>query len=1235
MNNIKGITVEIGGDVGPLNNALKGVNKTSRDLQNELREINKELKFNPSNTELLTQKQTVLAKQIANTKEKLTALKEAQEQVEEQFQNGEIGEEKYRALQREIIKTESQLKNLEDQAKGTASTLSQGFTNAGTKLKEVGGKVTNAGKKMMPVTAGIVGVGVAAGVAWKEVDDSLDTIATKTGATGQQMEGLEQSFKNIYKSIPTDAQAAGDAIGEVNTQFGLTGKALEDASSQMVKFGSINNTDVTTSTQNAKGAIEAFGLSTKDLGGVLDAVTATSQKTGVGVDQLFDSVIKGAPTLKNLGLNFSEATELMGRFEKGGIDGQKALSYLSKSSVEFAKEGKSVSEGLTEVSTKIKNSKTDTEALTIATKYFGTKGAVFMVDAIKRGTLDLNGLSDSAKKAGGSVSKTFDATLDPIDKAKTALNNLKLVGADLASSLQSVLAPMLQELVKKLQEFSKWFSDLSPKTKDIIIKTGLIAAAIGPVLITTGKIITAVGSISNGIGRMIDVVGSLHGWLAEKIPQAISFLMANPMVLWIAGITAAVALLVVGIKHLWETNEGFRTAVTNIWNGIKSFFAGIPAFFAGIWNTIKTGISTGWNGFKNIIVTVCNGIKTGVVTVWNGIINWFKNLPKTLFNIGKNMFISMKEGISNILPTVGTAIKTGMTKAISFLKNLPSQFLQYGKDMIQNLVNGIKSMVGKVGEAAKSVAKKIWSFLHFSVPEEGPLSDADTYGTDFMQLLADTIEKSSDKPEEAAKNVANLVSKRIQEVKNDLAKGVNDLNLELSKLDDAEKKALNGANSTSQSTIREEYDKKKQVINDEIELRKKQADKEIAEIQRIGKMSKEELGKELEARKQFVSDVNSLNDQIKNALKEKYTEAQKAEEDNLNKQLDDWEDWKDKSEDAINDLFDTKQDRLEADEKAAEEAIQAELDELGKWKDASIQNIEDVANAKVEAIQKQIDALEEQTAAEDRAEKHKEYEDKIADLQEQMKYSHDDYNTSQLQKQIQSEQAEYQKLLDKEAVDDKKTELEKQIDIIQNDADNQKKAIEDIYDAKKSRLNKQLDESKAYYAKQKELMNADKEAQLANISQIYTANKTSLDQQLIDVQTFYTQKLTDAQLEAESEQLIMDNNQQAIIELLNSYGEQYKQAGETLGERLVEGFQPKIDEIKDMISSITADISSARDEALRTMESNSISSSKTVSNTSNKTVNNFNFTHNSPTKASPSEQRRQDESLFRKAAFLI
>ena len=111
--NIKGITIEIGGNTGPLQEALKGVNKTSRDLQSELRQVNAQLKLDPNNTVLLQQKQKLLAEAVSNTKEKLTTLKEAERQAEKQFQDGKIGEEKYRALQREVVKTETELKGLE------------------------------------------------------------------------------------------------------------------------------------------------------------------------------------------------------------------------------------------------------------------------------------------------------------------------------------------------------------------------------------------------------------------------------------------------------------------------------------------------------------------------------------------------------------------------------------------------------------------------------------------------------------------------------------------------------------------------------------------------------------------------------------------------------------------------------------------------------------------------------------------------------------------------------------------------------------------------------------------------------------------------------------------------------------------------------------------------------------------------------------------------------------------
>ena len=100
---IKGITVEIGGDTTGLEKALKGVNATIKSTQSELRDVNKLLKLDPSNTELLTQKQKLLKDAISSTKEKLDTLKTAQEQAKAQMENGDLGRDKYDALQREII----------------------------------------------------------------------------------------------------------------------------------------------------------------------------------------------------------------------------------------------------------------------------------------------------------------------------------------------------------------------------------------------------------------------------------------------------------------------------------------------------------------------------------------------------------------------------------------------------------------------------------------------------------------------------------------------------------------------------------------------------------------------------------------------------------------------------------------------------------------------------------------------------------------------------------------------------------------------------------------------------------------------------------------------------------------------------------------------------------------------------------------------------------------------------
>ena len=316
---IKGITIEIGGDTTKLDKVLTGVNKEARDIQKELKEVEKALKLDPKNTELLAQKQTLLKEAVEATSQKLDVLKEAEAQVQKQFKNGEISEEQYRALQREIVKTEAELKNLKEAAEKGNSTLEK----VGEITGKIGEKSTALGKKLLPVTGAITGLGAASIAAFNELDTGYDTIITKTGASGEALEGLQESMDNVFSSLPIEAEEAGIAIGEVNTRFGETGKTLEDLSTKFIQFANINGTDLNGAIDSVDAIMTKFGVDASQTGNVLGLLTKAGQDTGISMDTLQNS-------LKEMGLDLTSSVNLLAQFEANGVDATTALAGLKK-----------------------------------------------------------------------------------------------------------------------------------------------------------------------------------------------------------------------------------------------------------------------------------------------------------------------------------------------------------------------------------------------------------------------------------------------------------------------------------------------------------------------------------------------------------------------------------------------------------------------------------------------------------------------------------------------------------------------------------------------------------------------------------------------------------------------------------------------------------------------------------------------------------------------------------------
>ncbi len=214
------------------------------------------------------------------------------------------------------------------------------------------------------------------------------------------------------------------------------------------------------------------------------------------------------------------------------------------------------------------------------------------------------------------------------------------------------------------------------------------------------------------------------------------------------GAKAFWTVLANGFISAWD---GIKTVTTTAWNAITQFFT-------TTWTNIGNGLKNAWNGFLTTITTTCANIKTGIINIWNSIIAWFQALPGTLLTIGANMFTSMQAGVNSTINNVVGAIKTGLGAAIDWIKSLPSEAVQWGKDICQGIADGIKDAAYAVGDAVKGVAQNIRKFLHFSVPDEGPLVDFNLWMPDMMGQMASGISNNKYKVQDAIKSLSGDIS---------------------------------------------------------------------------------------------------------------------------------------------------------------------------------------------------------------------------------------------------------------------------------------------------------------------------------------------------------------------------------------------------------------------------------------------------------------------------------------------
>lgn len=763
---IAGITIEIGGDTTNLQKSLKGVDSQLSKTQNNLKDINKLLKLDPGNTELLTQKQKNLTKALGDTRERLEKLKKAQSEA--------MAPEQYDALQREIIETEQNLKSLEDEYKKFGSVSAQQWKAVGNKVKDVGGKVTNVGKALTTrVSAPIVAIGAASYAAFNEVDSGMDVIIKKTGATGDALDDMGKIMEDIATSIPTDFETAGTAIGEVNTRFGVTGDKLRDLSTQYIRFAKINDTDVNSAIDTTQKALTAFGLSADDAGTYLDYLTSVSQRTGADVANLSNTVISNATAFKDMGLSLYDATELMGQLEVSGADSGAVMNGLSKALKNATDKGIPLNQALGDLQDAIMNGKDGVDGLSLAYDLFGKSGAQ-VFEAVQSGAIDFNNLSLAADNMGNIVTDTFNSTLDPADNFEIAMNAIKATGASLAEVVMPLLNAALQKVRDVVLSLKERWDGLSEGQKETIVTIAGVVAAIGPLLLGIGGLISSVGSAITTVGNLKAAFSALSpktaligtvvaavaaiviaNWddikafwentlkpamqelktvIVDKVVPAVkeAWEKLQPVIknvfeaiknFWEKTLKPAVNDLwkvitekvVPKVKKAWEDLQpivtGFFTAVKNAWNNVLS--PALSAMYKFIVETLVPKVQSAWEALKPVFETVFNAVKTAWEKVGKPVMDAVKETFGIYIETFKGVFSGLTQFVSGVFEGDWKKAWEGVVKALGSVFSGISDLLKRPINAVIRLIN---SMISKIESGINAVIRGINSHLSITIP---------------------------------------------------------------------------------------------------------------------------------------------------------------------------------------------------------------------------------------------------------------------------------------------------------------------------------------------------------------------------------------------------------------------------------------------------------------------------------------------------------------------------------------
>ena len=634
----------------------------------------------------------------------------------------------------------------------------------GDKMSALGSSFTSAGKSLTTgVTLPLVGVGTLAVKTASDFDSAMAEVQAISGATGNNFDLLRDKAKEMGAKTKFSASESAEAMKYMAMAGWKTEDMLEGIEGIM-NLAAASGEDLGTTSDIVTDALTAFGLSAKDSAHFSDVLAAASNNANTNVSMLGESFKYVAPVAGSLGFSVEDTSTALGLMANSGIKAsaagtalrtiltnmvnptdqmQKAMDTLGLSITDNEGNMKSLDQIMVDLRSGF-DGLSESEQASVAAALAGKEGMSGLLAIVNTGEEDFNKLTNAINSADGTAQEMSDTMLDNLGGQLTIL---KSTIEGIAISFGDILMPAIRKVTEKLQEFANWLNNLNEDQKKTIVTVASVAAAIGPVLLIVGKLLTFISKFSTAIQTVPKVLSTLSTAL-KGIGTAIGGISAP-----VLAVVAVIATLVAAFKHLWDTNEEFRTKITEIWNGVKAKFS---EFGQSIVETINSlgfdfenfveVLTSLWDGFcnflapifedvfgtiSNILGIVLDGIsgafkfwvaifkgdwqgawdavKETFSNLWGGIKKIFSTHTETIKKVADNFLklfgTSWNElwtKVKNFFTETWNSIKTGITNAV---KTIGSKIKTFASDV----VSWFKDLPSKLSSIGKNLIEGLWN----------------------------------------------------------------------------------------------------------------------------------------------------------------------------------------------------------------------------------------------------------------------------------------------------------------------------------------------------------------------------------------------------------------------------------------------------------------------------------------------------------------------------------------------